>query len=86
MKAAASPSTGKTGTHPTASRGDGHAEHKAAAASITPEQLHQMIAEQAYLLAERRGFQNGDPTSDWLAAEGEVTRRLTRNLEQPSKR
>lgn len=81
MKAAATPSTGKPGTHPAATKG-GRRGRNAAASSITPEQLHQMIAEEAYLRAERRGFQDGDPAGDWLAAEEAITRRLTRNLDQ----
>jgi hypothetical protein len=31
-----------------------------------------MIAEAAYLRAERRGFTGGDEREDWLAAEAEV--------------
>jgi hypothetical protein len=31
-----------------------------------------MIAEAAYLRAERRGFAGGDEREDWLAAEAEV--------------
>jgi len=31
-----------------------------------------MIAESAYLRAERRGFTPGHETQDWLAAEAEV--------------
>jgi hypothetical protein len=31
-----------------------------------------MIAEGAYLRAERRGFAQGYETEDWLAAEAEV--------------
>ena len=36
---------------------------------ITPEVRHQMIAEAAYYLAEKRNFQGGDPVTDWLQAE-----------------
>jgi hypothetical protein len=32
----------------------------------------QMIAEAAYFRAEKRGFQGGDPVTDWLAAEAEI--------------
>lgn len=32
----------------------------------------QMIAQAAYLRAEKRGFQGGDPVADWLEAEAEV--------------
>lgn len=39
---------------------------------LTPEERQRRIAETAYLRAEQRGFQGGDPISDWLAAEAEV--------------
>jgi hypothetical protein len=35
-----------------------------------------MIAEAAYLRAERRGFAAGNEEEDWLAAEAEVDRLL----------
>lgn len=41
------------------------------------EQRAHMIAEAAYYLALQRGFQNGDPQEDWLAAEREIDQRLT---------
>lgn len=37
-----------------------------------------MIAERAYLRAERRGFQGGSPLQDWLEAEAEVDELLLR--------
>jgi hypothetical protein len=40
--------------------------------AVTPEERRAMIAEKAYLLAERRGFAPGGETEDWLAAETEV--------------
>jgi len=39
---------------------------------VSPDERWRRIAEAAYLLAERRGFQGGDPVADWLAAEAEV--------------
>ena len=45
-------------------------------ASIDAEQRRQMIAEEAYLSAEKRGFQGGDPAMDWSSAEEQVNRRL----------
>jgi hypothetical protein len=45
---------------------------RASTADISPEIRQQMIAEAAYLRAERRGFSAGDPLDDWLAAEREV--------------
>ena len=41
-------------------------------ANLTPEARHALIAEAAYLRAERRGFVPGHETEDWLAAEAEV--------------
>jgi hypothetical protein len=43
-----------------------------ARAQLTPELRHALIAEAAYLRAERRGFAPGHETEDWLAAEAEV--------------
>ena len=40
--------------------------------ALTPEARRAMIAEGAYLRAERRGFAPGHETEDWLAAEAEV--------------
>ncbi|MBS0379084.1 MAG: DUF2934 domain-containing protein [Proteobacteria bacterium] len=44
----------------------------ARAAPVTADARHAMIAESAYLRAERRGFTPGNETEDWLAAEAEV--------------
>ena len=44
--------------------------------SIDAEQRQQMIAEEAYLIAERRGFEGGDPGQDWIEAEMAVNNRL----------
>ncbi len=44
-----------------------------------------LIAREAYLRAEKRGFRGGDPLDDWLAAEAEVDARLdaaSRKLER----
>jgi hypothetical protein len=40
--------------------------------SISPDMRRAMIAEAAYLRAERRGFAPGGEVEDWLAAEREV--------------
>ncbi|MDB6046379.1 MAG: hypothetical protein JWM63_4930 [Gammaproteobacteria bacterium] len=47
------------------------------AAAVPPVDISEdvrrgMIAEAAYLRAERRGFTGGDEREDWLAAEAEV--------------
>ena len=39
---------------------------------VTPEARYKLIAQSAYLRAERRGFAPGHETEDWLAAEAEV--------------
>jgi len=41
-----------------------------------------MIAEAAYFRAMTRGFQNGDPKEDWLAAEREINRLLPSPTQQ----
>ena len=43
---------------------------------VSAGQRRQMIAEAAYFLAERRGFNGGDPAQDWYAAERAVDARL----------
>jgi hypothetical protein len=45
-------------------------------AVVTEEMRRGMIAEAAYLRAERRGFSPGSEDEDWLAAEKEVDRLL----------
>lgn len=45
---------------------------KAPRLQLTPEARRSLIAETAYLRAERRGFAPGHETEDWLAAEAEV--------------
>lgn len=57
-----------------ASRGDG--------GGIDPVIRHQMIAEAAYLRAQARGFGDGDPMDDWLAAEQEVDTLLAERATQ----
>jgi len=36
----------------------------------------EMIAREAYLLAEQRNFQGGDPVIDWLEAEAKIDRAM----------
>lgn len=45
-------------------------------AAVSPEDRQRMIAEVAYFRAQARGFKEGDPIDDWLAAELEVSRAL----------
>ena len=44
--------------------------------SIDTEARQQLIAEEAYLIAERRGFQGDDAAEDWARAEKQVNHRL----------
>lgn len=44
----------------------------ASAAEVSAEARRALIAEAAYLRAERRGFAPGQETDDWFAAEAEV--------------
>lgn len=47
--------------------------------SVDPEQRRNYVEVAAYYIAERRGFMNGDETTDWLAAEQEIDRLLQEN-------
>lgn len=40
--------------------------------TLTPEERYRAIAEAAYYIAERRGFQEGDPAQDWREAEAQI--------------
>lgn len=40
--------------------------------AISPEELHRMICEAAYHIAEQRSFQGDMAMDDWLRAEAEV--------------
>ena len=42
------------------------------ATDMAPQERRAMIAQAAYFRAERRGFEPGHETEDWLAAEQEV--------------
>jgi hypothetical protein len=46
-----------------------------ARANLVPISLEEEIRQLAYLLSERRGFESGHETEDWLAAEAEVRQR-----------
>ena len=49
--------------------------------TVSADQRHAMIAERAYLLAEQRGFQGGDPVQDWLEGEKTVDALLSRSAD-----
>jgi len=50
---------------------------------VTPDRRRVMIAEAAYLRAERRGFAPGGEEEDWIAAEAEVDRLLSADRRTP---
>ena len=50
----------------------------AASVSIDPDTRRQLVAAQAYFLAERRGFAAGHEIEDWVAAEMVVDSQLER--------
>lgn len=56
---------------------------RAAAQGMSPERRNEMIAVAAYYRAERRGFAESDPVSDWLAAESEIDQLLHTGMERP---
>jgi hypothetical protein len=46
------------------------------ASSVDPDMRRQLVATEAYFLAERRGFAGGNELEDWVAAERVVDSRL----------
>jgi hypothetical protein len=54
-----------------------------ARAKLTPEARQALIAEAAYLRAERRGFAPGREVEDWLAAEIEIDALLRAGQSSP---
>jgi hypothetical protein len=56
-----------------------------AAPMIDPEYRRALIAEGAYLRAERRHFAPGYEVEDWLNAESEIDTRLTLGVVSPTK-
>ncbi|HYM42947.1 MAG TPA: DUF2934 domain-containing protein [Steroidobacteraceae bacterium] len=57
---------------PIADAAAARAKRPGSSATVTEEARRAMIAESAYLRAERRGFTPGSEDADWLAAEQEV--------------
>ena len=64
------PATDAAGRRPSRTRKS--PSEKPARVQVTPEARRALIAETAYLRAERRGFEPGHEAEDWLAAEAEV--------------
>ncbi len=53
-------------------------------AGVSAKERERMIAEAAYYRALERGFAAADPLDDWLAAEREIDRALSRAQPQES--
>ena len=49
--------------------------------TVSSDQRRAMIAEAAYFRAEQRGFEGGDPISDWLLSEQEVDQILSQDID-----
>lgn len=43
---------------------------------VSPEERRRMIEESAFIRAEKRGFTDGDPVTDWLRSEREIDKVL----------
>ncbi len=85
----AKPSNGETGAELTSTQpvtaaqvDNGHSDPRKfevtkadSRGTVVPINLEDEIRRRAYELAERRGFQGGSETEDWLAAEREVLQR-----------
>jgi len=46
--------------------------------SIDTEHRQRLIEQEAYLIAEQRGFQGGNPAEDWARAESQVNHGLSK--------
>jgi hypothetical protein len=67
-------------TAPTRDNGTGQAPRRelkrSAAPPLTADEIHAMVAETAYYLSEKRGFEPGHDVDDWLVAEAQVLDRI----------
>lgn len=68
--------TAKAGTAKTAAGTARPARVRPEPAPVSPETRDALIREAAYYRAERRGFAEGDPGADWVAAEAEIDQML----------
>jgi hypothetical protein len=62
---------------------------RATGSGVDADERQRLIAETAYLKAEKRGFQGGDANQDWKEAEAEIDRLLlqgaSKHRETPGK-
>ena len=74
--ATAKTGTTRTGTARTAAGTARPAPVRPEPTPVSPETRDALIREAAYYRAERRGFAEGDPGADWVAAEAEIDQML----------
>jgi hypothetical protein len=67
--------TQQTATRKIAGKPEAGVVKAEARANLVPVRLDEEIRQLAYSLSERRGFESGHETEDWLAAEHEVRQR-----------
>jgi hypothetical protein len=82
------PATIKTASAPQSAKATKVARKRPAevtAPIVDPEYRRALIAEEAYLRAERRHFASGYEVEDWLNAESDIDTRLTLGLVPPKK-
>jgi hypothetical protein len=79
MASTAKPKRARARREPQAKASSESAQPSGSSMMLSAEQRYRMIAERAYLRAERRGFEGGDPMADWLESEREVDALLTRS-------
>jgi DUF2934 family protein len=72
---AAPPAADESSTKPARSR---NSRAQGQEATVSEDELRAMIEREAYLRAERRGFEPGHEEEDWLAAEAQVRSTLRR--------
>jgi len=68
---------------PTAATSSASQRRRSAPTEVSAETRRAMIAEAAYLRAERRGFAPGHEEEDWLVAEKEVDALLSAGQGEP---
>jgi hypothetical protein len=68
------PTTRKTASKSTELRDNG--AKAVLTTAVDPDTRRQLVAAEAYFLAERRGFAAGNELADWIAAEAAVDSRL----------
>ena len=61
-------------------------ETRRARVNVPADVRQKMVADAAYYIAERRGFQPGDLVADWIAAEAEIDELLTDTVSTGRKR